>query len=103
MFADFPAFSGLILFVSVLTAALVCLNARAIGTRLGVMANPDAFRKRHHAPTPQVGGIAILLALFMVLPVLGATLGVDLGGVSHAIAIATNVVIGAIVHLTGNG
>ena len=63
MFADFPAFSGLILFVSVLTAALVCLNARAIGTRLGVMANPDAFRKRHHAPTPQVGGIAILLAL----------------------------------------
>ena len=63
MFADFPAFSGLILFVSVLTAVLVCLNARAIGAWLGVMANPDAFRKRHHAPTPQVGGIAILLAL----------------------------------------
>ena len=63
MFEDFPAFSGLILFVSVLTAVVVCLNARAIGTQLGVMAHPDAVRKRHLAPTPQVGGIAILLAL----------------------------------------
>jgi UDP-GlcNAc:undecaprenyl-phosphate GlcNAc-1-phosphate transferase len=63
MFEDFPAFSGLILFVSVLTAIVVCLNARAIGTQLGVMAHPDSVRKRHLAPTPQVGGIAILLAL----------------------------------------
>src|SRR6202050_5039422 len=47
-------------------------------------------------------GIAILLALFIVLPVLGATLGVDLGGVSHALAVATHAVIGAIVYLTGN-
>jgi Zn-dependent protease len=47
-------------------------------------------------------GIAILLALFIVLPVLGATLGVDLGGISHALAIATHAVIGAIVYLTGN-
>jgi len=47
-------------------------------------------------------GIAILLALFIVLPVLGATLGVDLGGVSHALAIATHAVVGAIVYLTGN-
>ena len=48
-------------------------------------------------------GIAILLALFMVLPVLGATLGLDLGGVSHALAIATTAVTRAIVYLTGNG
>jgi len=47
-------------------------------------------------------GIAVLLALFIVLPVLGATLGVDLGGVSHALAVATHAVIGAIVYLTGN-
>ena len=47
-------------------------------------------------------GIAILLALFIVLPVLGATLGVELGGVSHALAIATHAVVGAIVYLTGN-
>lgn len=63
MFEDFPAFSGLILFVSVLTALVVCLNARAIGTYLGVLALPDSFRKRHQQSTPQVGGIAILLAL----------------------------------------
>jgi UDP-GlcNAc:undecaprenyl-phosphate GlcNAc-1-phosphate transferase len=63
MFEDFPAFSGLILFVSVLTALVVCLNARAIGTYLDVLAHPDAVRKRHQTPTPQVGGIAILLAL----------------------------------------
>ena len=48
-------------------------------------------------------GIAILLALFIVLPVLGATLGLDLGGVSHALAIATTAVTRAIVYLTGNG
>jgi Zn-dependent protease len=47
-------------------------------------------------------GIAILLALFIVLPVLGTTLGLDLGGVSHALAFATHAVIGAIVYLTGN-
>jgi Zn-dependent protease len=48
-------------------------------------------------------GIAILLALFIVLPVLGATLGPDLGGVSHALAIATTAVTRTIVYLTGNG
>jgi len=48
-------------------------------------------------------GIAILLALFIVLPVLGATIGLDLGGVSHALAIATTAVTRAIVYLTGNG
>jgi Zn-dependent protease len=48
-------------------------------------------------------GIAILLALFIVLPVLGATLRLDLGGVSHALAIATTAVTRAIVYLTGNG
>jgi Zn-dependent protease len=47
-------------------------------------------------------GIAILLALFIVLPVLGATLGVDLGGVSHVLAIATTAVTRAIVFITGN-
>ncbi|HEY1749151.1 MAG TPA: site-2 protease family protein [Xanthobacteraceae bacterium] len=48
-------------------------------------------------------GIAILLALFIVLPVLGATLGVNLGGVSHALAIATSAVVRVIVFVTGNG
>jgi Zn-dependent protease len=48
-------------------------------------------------------GIAILLALFIVLPVLGATFGLDLGAVSHALAVVTNAVIAAIVYVTGNG
>jgi Zn-dependent protease len=48
-------------------------------------------------------GIAILLALFIVLPVLGATLGLNLGGVSRGLAIATTAVTRAIVFLTGNG
>jgi Zn-dependent protease len=48
-------------------------------------------------------GIAILLAVFIVLPVLGASLGLDFSVVSHALAIATNTVIRAIVSLTGNG
>jgi len=48
-------------------------------------------------------GIAILLGLFIVLPVLGANLGLDFSAVSHALATATNTVIRAIVHLTGNG
>jgi UDP-GlcNAc:undecaprenyl-phosphate GlcNAc-1-phosphate transferase len=63
MFADFPAFSGLMLIVSVLVSVIVCLNARPIGMWLGVMANPDGIRRRHGTPTPQVGGIAIVLAL----------------------------------------
>ena len=48
-------------------------------------------------------GIAILLAVFIVLPVLGATLGVNLGGVSRALAIATSAVVRVIVFVTGNG
>lgn len=41
----------------------VCLGATTVGTRLNVMDHPNADRKRHAAPTPQVGGIAIMLAL----------------------------------------
>jgi Zn-dependent protease len=48
-------------------------------------------------------GIAILIGLFIVLPVLGAQLGVDLSVVSRVLAIATDAIVGAIVHLTGNG
>jgi len=47
-------------------------------------------------------GLVILIGLFIVLPVLGAQLGVDLGFVSHWLAVSTGTVINAIVHLTGN-
>jgi Zn-dependent protease len=48
-------------------------------------------------------GLMILIGLFIVLPVVGAQMGVDLGFVSHGIAAATNAIIRAIIQLTGNG
>jgi len=47
-------------------------------------------------------GLAILIGLLIVLPMLGAQLGLDLGIVSHAIANATRAVIDVIFLLTGN-
>ena len=48
-------------------------------------------------------GLAILIGLLIILPMLGAQLGVDLSFLSHLIAIAANAVIAAIVQVTGNG
>lgn len=45
--------------------ALVCLDARRIGTKLGILAEPDKERRLHIRPTPQVGGIAILTGLIL--------------------------------------
>ena len=47
-------------------------------------------------------GLAILIGLLIILPMLGAQLGIDLSLVSHLIAITTGVIIDAIVHVTGN-
>jgi Zn-dependent protease len=47
-------------------------------------------------------GLLILIGLFIVLPILGGQLGVDLSVVSRALAISTGAVINVIVHLTGN-
>ena len=47
-------------------------------------------------------GLAILIGLLIILPMLGAQLGLDLGIVSHAIANATRAVIDVIFLLTGN-
>ncbi len=47
-------------------------------------------------------GMAILIGLLIVLPLLGSQLGVDLGFVSHVISIATDAVIRTILRLTGN-
>jgi len=48
-------------------------------------------------------GLLIVIGVFIVLPQLGAMLGVDLSFVSRALAAATDVVIGVIVRITGNG
>ena len=47
-------------------------------------------------------GMVILIGLLIVLPLLGAQLGVDLAFVSQAISIATNAVIGVILQITAN-
>jgi Zn-dependent protease len=48
-------------------------------------------------------GLAILIGLLIILPMLGAQVGIDLSFLSHLIAIAANAIVEAIVHLTGNG
>jgi Zn-dependent protease len=47
-------------------------------------------------------GLVILIGLFIVLPVLGAQLGIDLSVLSHALALSTVPSINAIIHVTGN-
>jgi Zn-dependent protease len=47
-------------------------------------------------------GIAILLGLLIVLPMLGAQLGVDLSIVSHIITVSTGAILDVILRLTGN-
>jgi Zn-dependent protease len=47
-------------------------------------------------------GLAILIGLLIILPMLGAQLGVDLSVLSHLIAVAANAIIHAIVQVTGN-
>ena len=47
-------------------------------------------------------GLVILIGLLIVLPLLGAQLGIDLNVVSRAIAISTTAIIEAILHVTGN-
>ena len=48
-------------------------------------------------------GLAILIGLFIILPMLGAQLGIDLNLLSHLVAITTGAIIDAIVHVTGIG
>jgi Zn-dependent protease len=47
-------------------------------------------------------GLAILIGLLIILPMLGAQVGVDLNFLSHLIAIATRAIIDTIIQLTGN-
>jgi hypothetical protein len=46
--------------------------------------------------------LAILIGLLIILPMLGAQLGIDLNFLSHLIAIATRTIIDTIIHVTGN-
>ena len=50
-------------YVPVLITVAICIFARQIGERLGVVDLPDSERKIHSEPTPLVGGIAIMAPL----------------------------------------
>jgi Zn-dependent protease len=47
-------------------------------------------------------GMAILIGLFIVLPILGAQMGLNLGFVSQVLAIATGTIIEFVLRITGN-
>ncbi len=47
-------------------------------------------------------GLAILIGLFIVIPVLGAQLGVDLNIVSPLLGVSTRAIVSVIIHVTGN-
>ncbi len=61
---------------------------------------PEQAAKRFAQIEPY--GMVILLALFILLPFLGAQFNLNLGFLSYGISIVTNAVIGAILHATGN-
>jgi Zn-dependent protease len=66
----------------------------AVGLLPNIFANPLARLEPY--------GMMILIGLLIVLPLLGSQLGVDLSFVSHFISSSTDVVIRAILRLTGN-
>jgi Zn-dependent protease len=47
-------------------------------------------------------GLVILIGLLIVLPLLGAQLGIDLNVISRALAVSTTAIIEVILHITGN-
>ena len=47
-------------------------------------------------------GLVILIGVLFILPLLGAQLGIDLNFVWHLVQRATNLIIDAILWLTGN-
>jgi Zn-dependent protease len=70
------------------------------GGRIAVGVLPKAVASPLAALEPH--GMLILIGLLLILPLLGAQLGVDLSIVSRVIANATDAIIGIILRLTGN-
>ncbi len=70
------------------------------GGRIAVGILPKALGRQLARLEPY--GLAILLGLFIVLPLLGSYLNLNLNFVSYVIAVSTNTVVRAILWLTGN-
>src|ERR1700726_3844340 len=65
---------------------------------VGILPKPAAMAVARLEPF----GLVILLGLLIILPMLGAQLGVNLNFISGALAIATRTIINAIIYITGN-
>ncbi len=70
------------------------------GGRIAVGLLPNVFAKPLAWLEPY--GMAVLIGILIVLPLVGSQLGVDLSFVSHLISSATGTLIRAILRLTGN-
>ncbi len=58
--------------LAALATFIICLNARPLANRFGVVDYPDGIRKHHENPTPLIGGLAI------TVPMLGTGLFLSL-------------------------
>jgi Zn-dependent protease len=70
------------------------------GGRIAVGLLPDVLARQ--LARLERYGMAILIGLIIILPLLGSQLGMDLRFVSHTISTATDAVIRIILRLTGN-
>jgi Zn-dependent protease len=65
---------------------------------VGILPKPAAMAVARLEPF----GLAILIGLLIILPMLGAQLGVNLNFISDTLAIVTRTIINAIIYITGN-
>jgi Zn-dependent protease len=65
---------------------------------VGILPKPAAMAVARLEPL----GLVILIALLIILPMLGAQLGVNLNFISDTLAIVTRTIINAIIYITGN-
>jgi len=65
---------------------------------VGILPKPAAMAVVRLEPF----GLVILIALLIILPMLGAQLGVNLNFISDTLAIVTRTIINAIIYITGN-
>ena len=65
---------------------------------VGILPKPAAMAVARLEPF----GLVILIGLLIILPMLGAQLGVNLNFISDTLAIVTRTIINAIIYITGN-
>jgi Zn-dependent protease len=65
---------------------------------VGILPKPTAAPVARLEPY----GMVILIGLLIVLPLLGAQLGIDLSVISHVLAVSTRAIIETILYVTGN-